>query len=121
MSGTPGEVSFSSVCESELIGPSHAMSRATGKKRGRNLFCGDGDHARAHIFTAFCIVRRGCEHRPRPTALSIQVALVEFLDPQPELLRLAAHFLERSQTTVNVEHRVLESLGHDRAGSLLKL
>ena len=46
---------------------------------------------------------------------------MELLDAQPELLRLAAHFVERSQTIVNVEHRVLESLGHDRAGSLLKL
>src|SRR5205814_8391781 len=56
----------------------------------------------------------------RPIAMSIQIAFVKGLDTQSELLWLATHFVERSQTVVNVEHRVLESLRHDRPGELLK-
>src|SRR5438445_1547084 len=52
--------------------------------------------------------------------MSIQVAFVKCVDTQPELLRLAAHFVERGQTVVNVEHRVLESLRHDRPRELLE-
>src|SRR5713101_791629 len=50
----------------------------------------------------------------------IQVAFVKCVDTQAELLRLAAHFVERGQTVVNVEHRVFESLRHDRPGELLE-
>ena len=52
--------------------------------------------------------------------MSIQIAFVKCLDTQPELLRLAADFVERRQTVINVEHRVLESLRHDRPGELLE-
>ena len=38
---------------------------------------GNGNHPRAHIFAAFCVVRRGREQCRRPIALPIQVALVK--------------------------------------------
>ena len=41
-------------------------------------------------------------------------------DPRSELLRFAAHFVQRRQPVENVKSRVLDSLGHDRAGVLLK-
>src|ERR1700730_3449998 len=52
--------------------------------------------------------------------MPIQVSLVKGVDTQAELFRLAAHFVERGQTVVNVEDRVFETLGHDRPGELLK-
>src|SRR6266700_187884 len=52
--------------------------------------------------------------------MSIQVSIVKRLGAQPELLWLAAHFVERGQTVVNVKHGVLETLRHNRAGALLK-
>src|SRR5207302_5624937 len=53
--------------------------------------------------------------------MSIQIALMKHVNAQPKLLRVAADFVERSQAIVNVKHRVLESLRHDRPGALLKL
>src|SRR5438874_5268793 len=52
--------------------------------------------------------------------MSIQVSIVKRLDAQFELLWLAAHFVERGQTVVNVKHSVLETLRHNRTGELLK-
>ena len=43
------------------------------------------------------------------------------LNAQPKELRFAADFVQRGQSVINIKHRVLESLGHDRAGELLKL
>ena len=53
--------------------------------------------------------------------MSIKIALVERLDTYPELLRLAAHFIERGQSVVNIKHGILQPFGHDRPRSLLKL
>src|SRR5205085_7881802 len=36
------------------------------------------------------------------------------------MLRLAAHFVERDETIVNIERRVFESLRHDWRGALLE-
>ena len=46
---------------------------------------------------------------------------MEFFDPHPETLRLAADFIQRRKPVIDVKNRVLEPLGHDRAGDLLKL
>src|SRR5262249_1112356 len=53
--------------------------------------------------------------------MSIQIPLVKRIDAETKLLRFAADFIERRETVVNVEHRVFETLGHDRSGELLKL
>ena len=47
MSGTPGAVNFKATCESELIAPNRAISSATGRKAGMNLFLGDESRTRA--------------------------------------------------------------------------
>ena len=39
----------------------------------------------------------------------------------PEVLRLAAHLVERDQAVVDVEDGVLQSLGHHRPRDLLEL
>src|SRR5438105_4047217 len=52
--------------------------------------------------------------------MSVEVSIVKRFGAQPELLWLAAHFVERGQTIVNVKHGVLETLRHNRAGELLK-
>ena len=46
--------------------------------------------------------------------------LQQFPSTIPELLRLAAHFIERGQAIEEIKGRVLQSLGHDRPGALLK-
>src|SRR3954454_22659499 len=43
------------------------------------------------------------------------------VNPDPELLRLAADFVERSQPIVNIKRSILEPLRHDWTGDLLKL
>ena len=53
--------------------------------------------------------------------MSIQIPLMKRVDAEPELLRLAANFVERGESIVNVKRRVLETLRHDGAGELLKL
>src|SRR5215475_15297151 len=40
---------------------------------------------------------------------------------QPELFGVASHFVQRGQAVIDVECRVLHSLGHHRSGKLLKL
>src|ERR1700720_4490744 len=52
--------------------------------------------------------------------MSIQISFVKCIDTQPELLRFAPNFVERRKPVVNVERRILETLGHDRPGELLK-
>ncbi len=47
-------------------------------------------------------------------------AVVEPVDRQREDRRVAAHFGERSEARVAVERRVLDALGHHRAGRLLE-
>src|SRR5947199_178193 len=111
MSGTPGDVSFSNICVSELMAPSRAISCATGRKIGRNLFRGDGSRilatnsriAASHssfgwiqlvlIFAAFGVVRRGRQQTGRPISLPIQIALVKRVDAEAKQLRLAAYFV----------------------------
>src|SRR6266542_4000048 len=139
MSGTPGEVSLSSVCASELTAPSRAASFATGINAGRNLFRGDGSRifatkspmAVSHssfgwiqlvfIFASFCVVRRGRQQGGRPIVLSINIPLVKRLNTASKPLRLATHFVQRRKPVVNVKDGVLQSLGHDRSRGLLKL
>src|SRR5947207_12789267 len=52
--------------------------------------------------------------------MSIQISLVKCIDTQPELLRFAAHFVERRKPVINIERRILETFCHDRPGELLK-
>src|SRR5205807_8374037 len=52
--------------------------------------------------------------------MSIQISFVKTVDAQPELLRLAAHFVEGRQTVVNIERGILQAFRHDRPGKLLK-
>ena len=47
MSGTPGTVSFKAIWASELIAPSRAISSATGRKLGGNLFFDEGSRTLA--------------------------------------------------------------------------
>src|ERR1041385_2904552 len=47
MSGTPGAVNLIAGCDSELIAPRRAISSATGRNIGRNLFLGDESRTRA--------------------------------------------------------------------------
>ena len=53
--------------------------------------------------------------------LSNFCCFVERGHADPELLRFAADFIERGQPVEDVKRRVLQSLGHDRPGALLKL
>ena len=45
---------------------------------------------------------------------------MEVFDADPEMLRLAADFVQRREPVVNVKGGVLEPLRHDRPGALLK-
>src|SRR5436309_300947 len=45
---------------------------------------------------------------------------MKHINARPKLLRLAAHFVYCYEPVVNVKDCVLQSLGHDRSGGLLK-
>src|SRR5207237_10815862 len=55
-----------------------------------------------------------------PIALGFDGPAVKWCRTDAELLRLCAQFVERGEAVVNVKHRVLYSLGHNRPGELLK-
>jgi hypothetical protein len=76
---------------------------------------------RPDVLAAFGVVGRAAEHRVRPALGAGGVLAVELVDRQPEVVRLAADFVERGQSVVDVEGGVLDPLGHDRAGRLLEL
>src|SRR5438067_13494710 len=52
--------------------------------------------------------------------MSIQISLAKCIDTQRELLRFAAHSVERRKPVINIERRILETFCHDRPGELLK-
>ena len=81
---------------------------------------GDRHHPRAHVFAPLRVVGGSREQRRRPIALPLAIALVKFVDADPEMLRLAADFVQRGQPVVNVERRILQALRHDRPGALLE-
>ena len=63
MSGTPGAVSLSSVCERLFSIPNHATSRWKGMKSARNRWLpGEVSSARAKPMTAFSYASLGLIH-----------------------------------------------------------
>ena len=53
--------------------------------------------------------------------MPLQILVVKSFDRDAELLGLASNFVECGESIVNVTGSVLDPLGHDRSGKLLKL
>src|SRR6185436_15851441 len=72
------------------------------------------------ILASFGIVRRAGVKSVRPAFGAAPVKTMEFIDRDAKTVRIAADVVEREQPARNVERRVLEALGHQRPGELLK-
>ncbi len=76
--------------------------------------------ARADILAPFGVVGGGRVQRMRPESGSRLIEFVELFQGDAESARVAAHLVEREEPAVDVKRRVLEALGHQGAGELLK-
>ncbi|SAL86101.1 hypothetical protein AWB68_07910 [Caballeronia choica] len=74
--------------------------------------------ARAHVFAALVVVRRGREHRVRERLRALQIALVKRFDRQREFPRIGADFIARQQSSVSITRRILDGLRRHRRGQL---
>ncbi len=75
---------------------------------------------RPHIFAPLRVMRRRPDHRLRMRTVHIPAEGVELVYVHPESARVAAHFVQRYQSVVTVERRILDSLRHRRTGELLE-
>jgi hypothetical protein len=72
------------------------------------------------VLASLGVVRRRREHRARPVGQAGRVRCVERVQAGPEDARVTADLVERDEPEVAVERRVLDALGHHRAGQLLE-
>src|SRR6266516_2954127 len=80
---------------------------------------GENADPRADVAAALRVVRLRREQVHREALGALEVRPVELLDGKRESARIAADLVQRSESEVAVEVRVLDALGHHRAGRLL--
>src|SRR5688572_9155279 len=76
--------------------------------------------ARAHVLAPLAVVGGGGEQGTGPRALGESTRAVEVGEAQAEAGGVASDLVERGETVVAVEGRVLGPLGHGGAGELLE-
>src|ERR1700733_131503 len=77
--------------------------------------------ARTYVFAAFGVMCRGGRKFMRPFIDAPAIARMKLLNREAKTGRISADFVERNQRTVTIQCSILEALGHDRTGQLLKV
>src|SRR5438876_10217821 len=80
---------------------------------------GENIDPRPYIFASLTVVSGRRQQRVRPPCQLHQVAGVENGQRETELLRVAAHLIQRCQREMPVKRGVLQPLSHNRSAELL--